>query len=88
MAFIDGENGDNFMTEIMRTGNRQENFASAANEYSHNEAPACYHTFIDGAEYGYNYAIDKACEWLTNYFVNYLQFDKQIINDFRKAMED
>jgi len=40
------------------------------------------------AEHGYQYAVDKACEWLTNYFVNYLQFDKQIISDFRKGMED
>lgn len=44
--------------------------------------------FEAGAEYGYQYAVDKACEWLTNYFVNYLQFDKQIISDFRKAMEE
>jgi hypothetical protein len=44
--------------------------------------------FEAGAEHGYQYAIDKACEWLTNYFVNYLQFDKQIISDFRKAMEE
>lgn len=44
--------------------------------------------FEAGAEHGYTYAVDKACEWLTNYFVNYLQFDKQIISDFRKAMEE
>ena len=43
--------------------------------------------YIDGWDAAKRIIIDKACEWLTNYFVNYLQFDKQIISDFRKGME-
>jgi len=39
-------------------------------------------------EASWDCAVDKACEWLTNYFVNYLQFDKQIISDFRKELEE
>lgn len=44
--------------------------------------------FDVGFDKGYQYAIEKACEWLTKYLVDYLQFDKQIINDFRKSMEE
>lgn len=43
--------------------------------------------FIDGCVWADETMIDKACEWLTNYFVKYLQFDEQIVKDFRKAMK-
>ena len=49
-----------------------------------------------GAEYGYQYAIDKACEWLREniYHRVYECGDRlgyptaDFIKDFRKAMED
>ena len=43
--------------------------------------------FIDGWDKADETMLDKACEWLTNYFVKYLQFDEQIVKDFRKAMK-
>ena len=71
---------------------KQEDFRQEAIDYD--DSPDLVQRIIArtgfeiGCEHGYQYAIDKACEWLTNYFVNYLQFDKQIISDFRKAMEE
>ena len=50
-----------------------------------------------GAEYGYRYAVDKACEWLETIDINnYLKIvpgwghviEDDFINDFRKAMEE
>lgn len=40
--------------------------------------------YIHGAEHGYQYAIDKACEWLDSYFED----GYDLCNDFRKAMEE
>ena len=31
--------------------------------------------------------LDKAVKWLTAYFVDYLNFDEQIIKDFERAMK-
>ena len=59
-------------------------------------------SFEAGAEYGYQYAVDKACEWLknhseTDYYelipnANYcgaVKLNKnKMIEDFRKAMEE
>lgn len=52
--------------------------------YSEEVIQLAFHMF----QHGYNHAIDKACEWMTNYFVKYLQFDEQIVKDFRKGMEE
>lgn len=49
--------------------------------------------FEAGAEYGYQYAVDKACEWLENNAYLYVNDIDQInesalIGDFRGVMED
>lgn len=50
-----------------------------AEEYNSNPAPQCEErTMID---------LDKAVKWLTAYFVDYLNFDEQIIKDFERAMK-
>lgn len=50
-----------------------------AEEYNPNPAPQCEErTMID---------LDKAVKWLTAYFVDYLNFDEQIIKDFERAMK-
>ena len=49
--------------------------------------------YIHGGEYGYQYAVDKACEWVKR---NVLEFEHQsfghefddCVEDFRKAMEE
>ena len=54
--------------------------------------------YEDGCEYGYQYAVENACEWLINnvndYIINdiYLGGDwykvkSEMFDDFRKAME-
>jgi hypothetical protein len=55
-------------------------------------------SFEAGAEYGYKYAIDKACEWLKMMDVNdylkivpgfgYVIEDEDAIKAFRRAMEE
>lgn len=50
-----------------------------AEEYNPNPASQCEErTMID---------LDKAVKWLTAYFVDYLNFDEQIIKDFERAMK-
>lgn len=46
-------------------------------------------TFEDAADFGYNLAIDKACEWLKNDFeeLTRLHLDDIAIDKFRKAMK-
>lgn len=49
-----------------------------AEEYNPNPTPQCEgRIMID---------LDKAVKWLTAYFVDYLNFDEQIIKDFERAM--
>ena len=40
--------------------------------------------FDAGYDKGYEYAIDKACEWLDSYFED----GYDLCNDFRRAMEE
>lgn len=42
--------------------------------------------FEAGAEYGYQYAVDKACEWLRNRGYT-KEVTQGIIDNFRKAMQ-
>ena len=81
---------------------RQEDFKKAAEEYD--DSPDAVQRIIArtgiefGAEHGYQYAIDKACEWLSIIDVNeYLKYvpgfgyvieDEDAIKAFRKAMEE
>lgn len=52
--------------------------------------------YTDGAEYGYQLAVDKACEWLKSVMIDddiYGVGDnidnlKELINDFKKSMND
>ena len=67
------------------------NFAEMAKEMNRTKP------FEAGAEYGYQYAVDKACEWLKMMDVNdylkivpgfgYVIEDEDAIKYFRKAME-
>lgn len=47
--------------------------------------------FAEGAEFGYNLAINKACEWLNEYCrygcCEYIE-KNEFINDFKKAMQN
>ena len=50
-------------------------------------------TYIAGGEYGYNYAVEKACEWLEQHAYLYVDdidqlHESALIGDFRKCMED
>lgn len=46
-------------------------------------------TFEDAAKFGYNLAIEKACEWLKNDFeeLTRLHLDDIVIDKFSKAMK-
>jgi len=64
-----------------------DNFADVANEMNRCKA------YEAGAEYAYQYAVDKACEWLENNAYLYVNDIDQInesalIGDFRGVMED
>ena len=75
---------------------RQEDFEKAAEDYCEDHSHCIY--FEAGAEYGYKYAVDKACEWLKMMDVNdylkivpgfgYVIEDEDAIKAFRRAMEE
>jgi len=44
--------------------------------------------FEAGAEYGYQYAVDKACEWLESLSGYVVSGEKANVKDFRRAMEE
>lgn len=54
----------------------------------------CEDIYTDGAEYGYQLALNKACEWLKNTLPpamvrsDFYMFDGGFIEDFKKAMEE
>lgn len=50
--------------------NRQEDFKQKATEYNNNVN--MHLDFYNGAEYGYQYAVDKACEFLEKYAANFV----------------
>ena len=45
-------------------------------------------SFEAGAEYGYKYAIDKACEWLESLSGYVVSGEKANVKYFRRAMEE
>jgi len=80
---------------------RKEDFKKAADDYVEGEPDGAQKIvgqvgFEFGAEYGYQYAIDKACEWLKEniYHRVYECGDRlgyptaDFLKDFRKAMEE
>ena len=44
--------------------------------------------FEAGAEYGYKYAVDKACDWLESLSGYVVCGEKANVKDFRRAMEE
>ena len=64
-----------------------DNFAEMTHEMNRTKP------FEAGCEHGYQYAVDKACEWIKK---NVLEFEHQsfghefddCVEDFRKAMEE
>ena len=77
---------------------RKEDFKKAADDYVEGEPDGAQKIvgqvgFEFGAEYGFQYAIEKACEWLENNAYLYVNDIDQInesalIGDFRGVMED
>jgi uncharacterized protein YutE (UPF0331/DUF86 family) len=68
---------------------RQEDFEKAAEDYCEDHSHCIYFEF--GAEYGYQYAVDKVCDIL-NHYCNRTGVHPSrrvdIINHIRKAMEE
>lgn len=73
---------------------RKEDFKQKAIEYNNNVN--MHLDFYNGAEYGYQYAIDKLCTWLKQHSFDYLirdmydnwtYDDDTMIKDIRKEME-
>jgi len=63
------------------------NFAEMAKEMNRTKS------FEAGAEYGYQYAVKKACEWLERNSYLYVDdidqlHESALIGDFRKELED
>jgi len=59
-----------------------DNFAEMAKEMNRCKP------FEFGAEYGYQYAVDKACKWLESLSGYVVSGEKANVKDFRKAMEE
>ena len=68
---------------------RKEDFDKAAEDYCEDHSHCIY--FEAGAEYGYQYAVDKVCDIL-NHYCNRTGVHPSrrvdIINHIRKAMEE
>ena len=72
---------------------RQEDFKKAADDYVEGEPDGAQKIvgqvgFEFGAGYGYQYAVDKACEWLKSMSGYVVCGEKANVKDFRKAMEE
>lgn len=64
---------------------RQEDFIEAAYNNDRESSKQEQQFFVEGCEYGYQYAVDKACEWLSARLLT-LQKGK-FEDEFRKAMQ-
>ena len=77
----------------MNNEKRQKDFAKASAQFDGIHAQVA---FVSGCEHGYQYAIDKACEWLREniYHRVYECGDRlgyptaDFLKDFRKAIEE
>ena len=59
-----------------------DNFTDDIELMNRNEA------FEDGAEFGYKFAIKKACQWLWGVRLDYYaEHDEEFLNDFLKTMQ-
>ena len=72
---------------------RKEDFKKASQSLEIQVISNPWTLFEKGCEYGYQYAIEKACEWLENNAYLYVNDIDQInesalIGDFRGVMED
>lgn len=72
---------------------RQEDFKKAADDYVEGEPDGAQKIvgqvgFEFGAEYGYQYAIEKACKWLESMNGYVVCGQKANVENFRKAMEE
>lgn len=74
---------------------RKEDFEKAAMDYCEDHSHCIY--FEAGAEYGYQYAVDKACKWLRAHLgapagipqaKSYNDAINELTTEFRKAMEE
>jgi len=59
-----------------------DNFTDVAKEMNRTKP------FEAGAEYGYQYAVEKACKWLESLSGYVVCGQKANVKDFRKAMEE
>lgn len=70
---------------------RQEDFKRMAHSHDTESSKYEQECYVDGAEDGYQYAIDKACEWLADRVahdsIDYPMATVHLIDDFRKAMQ-
>ena len=75
---------------------RQEDFKRMAHSHDTESSKYEQECYVDGAEDGYEYAVDKACEWLREniYHRVYECGDRlgyptaDFLKDFHKAMEE
>ena len=59
---------------------------SAKAECDNEVRDALLKAYLAGGEYGYQYAVDKACEWLESMSGYVVCGQKANVNNFRKAM--
>jgi len=73
---------------------RKEDFEKAAMDFCEDHSHCIY--FEAGAEYGYKFAVDKACEWLREHLgtpagipqaKSYNDAINELTTEFRKGME-
>jgi hypothetical protein len=73
---------------------RKEDFEKSAIDYCEDHSHCIY--FEAGAEYGYKFAVDKACEWLREHLgapagipqaKSYNDAINELTTEFRKGME-
>lgn len=74
---------------------RDKDFEQAAMDYCEDHSHCIY--FEAGAEHGYQYAVDKACEWLREHLgapvgmpqaKSYNDAINELTTEFRKGMEE
>lgn len=70
---------------------RQEDFEKKAKQVTGDKpeliSGIAYSVFLEAAEYGCQYAVEKACEWLESLSGYVVCGQKANVENFRKAME-
>jgi len=67
---------------------RKEDFKKASQSLEIQVISNPWTLFEKGCEYGYQYAIEKACEWLESLSGYVVCGEKANVKDFRRAMEE